>query len=422
MLARFAVVIVACVTLSAIPFSGRAQDIDRIAAVVNDDVISLRDLDTRLKMALVMTGLPDNIENRRRAVPQVLRKMVDERLQVQEATRVGVSVSGDDVNRSIRNLEQQNGMPPGGLAAYMTQRGIDIDAIRDQIRADLTWMKLTGRMLQQSIRASEEEINDRLETMRQKIGRPEYNLAEIVLGAETPSQEEESRRLGERLIDQLKAGAPFAALARQFSQSATAGQGGVLGWMSDATLDDEVREAVAPLEKDQISPLIRTGNGFTIIAMIDKRIFGSGGGKDETVSVAQIFFPLPADGQIPREQIAAKAAEMSQAARSCDAFEEIGRQLKSPRSGRIDNTLKSGLPLDIQKIIGELPVGQASKPVNAGDGFLVFMVCSRSAAPDQGGLPSRDVIRRQIEDQKMDIQGKRYLRDLRRAAFIDFRL
>lgn len=422
MLARFAVVVATCVTLGAFPVSSHAQDVDRIAAVVNDDIISLRDLDARLKMAIVMTGLPDTIENRRRAVPQVLRKMVDERLQVQEGNRVNITVSGEDVNRSIRGLEQQNNMPPGGLVSYMKQRGIDIDAVREQVKADITWMKLTGRVLQSTTKASEEEINERLETMRQKLGRPEYNLAEITLGVDSPSQDEEARRLGERLIDQLKAGAPFPALARQFSQSASAGQGGMLGWVLDITLEDEVREAVAPLEKDQVSPLIRTATGYSIIAVIDKRISGSAAVADETLSVAQVFFPAPKDGAVPRPQMAAKAAEMTKATKTCPEFEEIGKQLNSPRSGRLDNTLKSELPPDIQKIVADLSIGQASTPRDAGDGFLVFMVCSRSAASNRGGLPTRDAIRRQIEDEKMDLQGKRYLRDLRRAAFIDFRL
>lgn len=420
MLARFAVAVIGCVMMCV--SVAKAQEVDRIAAVVNDEIISIHDLEGRVKLALVMSGFPDNLENRRRAVPQVLRKMIDERLQLQEANRVKISVSAEDIGRSIRGVELQNKMPTGGLLSMLSKAGVDTDAARDQIRADLAWIKLTTRVLQPNVKVGEDEINDRLDGLKQNLGRSEYLLAEIFLSVDSPAQEEEARRMGERLLDQLKAGAPFQALARQFSQTGSAGNGGMLGWVVDINLDDEIKAAVVPLGKGDVSPLIRISNGYNILAVVDKRVSGQGQAEDEIVSVAQIFFPNPAGGAVPREQLAAKAAELTAPLKTCGDFEEFGRKLNSAKSNRVNNTRKSDLPAVVQGGITNLPVNKVSAPTDGSDGLMVFMVCSRSGLGGEAGLPSREAIRRQIEDERMDLQGKRYLRDLRRAAFVDFRL
>ncbi|RAU20620.1 parvulin peptidyl-prolyl isomerase [Paramagnetospirillum kuznetsovii] len=422
MLARFIVVTIVCLTSLGMGRYAEAQEVDRIAAVVNDEMISIHDLEARLKLAIVMSNLPDSIENRRRAVPQVLRKMVDERIQMQEAARLKVSVGGDEVNRSIANIERQNRMPPGGLLGSLSKAGVDTDVVRDQLRADLAWLKLISRVIQSNIKIGEDEISDRLELIRQQVGHPEYQLAEIFLNVDSPAQEEEARRLGERLMEQLKAGAPFSALARQFSQSASAGQGGMLGWVVDSNLDEEIRTAIATMGKGDVSPLIRVGTGFNIVAVIDKRVAGSQHSDDETMNILQITFPYQVGAAVSRDQLKAKALDLTAPLKSCREFEEFGRKMGSDKAARLDNGRKSELPPTVRTAVEGLPTNKASAPQEAPEGLLVLMVCSRTSLGAAGGVPSRDVIRRQIEDEKVDLQGKRYLRDLRRAAFVDFRL
>lgn len=407
---------------AAIPAS--AQEVDRIAAVVNDDVISIRDLDARLKLAITVSGLADNIENRRRAVPQVLRKMVDERLQMQEAGRLKVSVSSEEITRSLGNVENQNRMPPGSLLPSLVKQGVDPDAVKEQVRADIAWVKLIMRSLQPTIRVGEDEITERIEAVRQQIDRPEYMLSEIYLAVENPSQEEEARKLGERLLEQLRAGAPFAALARQFSQSASAANGGMLGWGSEEMLDDEVRDAVVRLEKGQTSPLVRSANGYAILSLLDKRVKGTEIQTEGKVSLVQVFFPLPPAGAGGPAvgQLAAKAAEMTSSMRSCTEMEELARKLNSPQSGRKDNLPLSALPQNLRSLVTSSQINKASQPINIGEALLVNMVCSREEGKTVSAIPSRDAMKRTIEDERLDILAKRYMRDLRRAAFVDFRL
>ncbi len=422
MLARYAVVIISCVMVWAGVGSARAQDVDRIAAVVNDEMVSIHDLEARLKLAITMSNLPDTLENRRRAVPQVLRKMVDEKIQTQEASRLKIVVSGEEVSRSIASIERSNRMPPGGLLAGLSKAGVDTDVVREQIKADLSWLKLTSRVLQSATKVGEDEITDRLDLLKQQIGRPEYMLAEIFLNIDSPRQEEEARRLGERLMEQLKAGAPFQALARQFSQSASAGQGGLLGWVVDSNLDEEIRSAISTMDKGDVSPLIRVATGFNMVAVIDKRIAGSQGSNDETLTISQASFPNPVGASVSRDQLRSKAAELTASLKSCSEFDEFAKKLGAGRGSRLENGRKSELAPAVASAIEGLSLNKASAPQDIGEGFLVYMVCSRSSLGSAGGVPSRDTIRRQIEEEKLDLQGKRYLRDLRRAAFVDFRL
>lgn len=421
MLARAAIVMTALLISCAPLRHAAAQDVDRIAAVVNDEIISIRDLDARLKLAITVSGLPDNIESRRRAVPQVLRKMVDERLQAQEASRLKINVAGEEILRGVSNIENQNRMQPGSLLSSLAKAGVDPDAIKDQIRADIVWVKLIMRSLQPSIRVGEDEITERLETIRQQFGQPEFMLAEIFLPVENPRQEEEAKRLGERLIEQLRAGAPFQALARQFSQSGSAANGGVLGWLSPALLDDELREVVQRMDKGQVSPLVRTASSYVILAMIDKRVAGETTTSDPKISLAQVFFPIP-QGAPPIQQLSAKATELTASLKSCREMEDLGRKLNSERSGRRDDLTLSVLPQNLRAIVTSLPLNKASAPVNVGDALLVAMVCSREENMVKGGLPTREAMRRTIEDDRLEMMARRYLRDLRRAAFIDFRL
>lgn len=421
MLVRAAIIMTALLISCAPLRHAAAQDVDRIAAVVNDEIISIRDLDARLKLAITVSGLPDNIESRRRAVPQVLRKMVDERLQAQEASRLKVSVASEEILRGVSNIENQNRMQPGSLLPSLTKAGVDPDAVKDQIRADIVWVKLIMRSLQPSIRVGEDEITERIETIHQQFGQPEFMLAEIFLPVENSRQEEEAKRLGERLIEQLRAGAPFQVLARQFSQSGSAANGGVLGWLSPALLDDELREVVQRMDKGQVSPLVRTASSYVILAMIDKRVAGETTASDPKISLAQVFFPIP-QGAPPIQQLSAKAAELTAQLKSCREMEDLGRKLNSERSGRRDDLTLSVLPQNLRAIVTSLPLNKASAPVNVGDALLVAMVCSREENMVKGGLPTREAMRRTIEDERLEMMARRYLRDLRRAAFIDFRL
>lgn len=419
MLARLAACACLLISVAAVP-AAVAQEVDRIAAVVNDDIISLRELEGRLQMALAYSGMPDSMEGRRRIAPQVLRKIIDERLQMQEANRLKISLSAAEVESGIAMLEQQNHLPKGGLLGGLSRAGIDPQLARDQIKADMTWMRLTGRVLQSQIKVGEEEVTDRLETLRERRGQPEYLLAEIVLPVENPAQEEEVRHTGERLLEQLRTGAPFQALARQFSRSPTAGNGGSMGWLAAAALDEDIAGPVAQLSKGQVSGLIRTGSGFAILQMTDQRIAGQvANPEDAQVTMSQIVLPVP-KGAPPKQELLAKAAQMTSTARSCADLEAIGRRAGAATVGTMGTKRVGELTGLLRRIAAGLPVNRVSDPIDVADGIQIVMVCERVESL-KVSEPTREQVRRVIEDERMDMLSRRYIRNLRRQAFVDIR-
>jgi len=399
-----------------------AQGVDRIAAVVNDEIVTLQELEGRVLMALAFSGIPDSLDARRRVAPQVLRKLIDERLQMQEAARLKINLSPAEVEQGIAIIEQQNRMPKGALLGGLARAGVDTRLARDQIRADLTWLRVSARVLQPQVRVGDEEVNDRLETIKERQGRPEYLVSEITLPVDNLAQEDETRTLGERLLEQLKSGAPFAALARQFSRAPTAGNGGSMGWMSEGSLDDELAAPLASLSKGQHTPLIRTSSGFSILMLADSRIAGQvANPEDAVVTLSQIVLPVPTGRDAPpKQELLGRAAQLTANARTCRDLEDVGHRLGSPVAGSLGTKRVGELEAGLRRTVAGLPVNRPSQPMDTASGVQVIMVCSREEST-RIALPSTEQVRRVIEDERMDMLARRYIRNLRRSAFIDVR-
>lgn len=421
MLLRSAVAALALFVLTGAP-AARAQQVDRIAAVVNDEIISVQDLDQRIRLAVVLSGLEDSPDVRKRVIPQVIRKMVDERLQMQEAARVKISIGAAEVETGLAAIEQQSGLPRGGLLAQLKRAGIDPAVVRDQMKADLTWMRVSARAAGPAVRVGEEEVNDRLEMLAARQGKPEYLAAEIMLSVDTPDQDEEMRNLGERLLQQLRSGAPFQALARQFSRSPTAANGGSMGWVAEDMLDEELSQALSGMKPGDLSGLIKTSSGYSILSLVNRRIAGAQSDPDQAVvTVASLVFPVPANGP-PKDQLAVKAAQIVEGAKNCEGLAAVGRKIGSEMD-RQKPMQVAALPQQIRSAVGRLPVGRPSQPQSVPEGLVIHMVCDRDEAPAAlAALPSKETVRRMIEDERQDMLARRYLRDLRRAAFVEIRI
>lgn len=406
----------------------------RIAAVVNDDIVSLADLQERVHLALVSSNIEDTQENRQRVAPQVLRGLIDEKLEMQEAKRLNVKVGDDEVAEALRRIEQQNNVAAGGIDAFLAQRGISKSSVVDQLTATLAWGKLVRRRYGQSIVVTDDEINEALAKLKENVGQPLSRVAEIFLAVDDPRQEDEVHRAAERLIEQLRSGAPFPSIAQQFSQSATAAVGGDIGWVQPGQLMPELAQVVERLRPREISPPIRAGAGFYILLVIDRRIPGQAPAPppatDGTVNLVQVMFPLGQNPSAQDQQRAERAAQaVTQQAKSCDDMKRIGRERAPQSSGDLGRIPVADLPADLRQVVSRLEVGQASPPLPVRGGIGVLMVCKRdtptppapapAAAP---ALPSREEIADGLTRQKLENVARRYLRDLRRLAFVDVRV
>ncbi|MBF0393684.1 MAG: peptidylprolyl isomerase [Alphaproteobacteria bacterium] len=398
-----------------------AEPVDRLAAVVNDEAVTARDIETRARLVMLSSGLQDSPEIRRRMMPQVVRRLIDERLQLQEAEKLKITVTDNDIAQGIATIEQRGKMGPGGFEKLLRANGIDMAAGRQQVRAEIAWIKVVRRKLLPNVKVSEEEIDAKLETVRGNLGQPEFLAAEIVLPVEQPDQEDEVKTLLERLVEQLRGGTSFSSLAQQFSQSATAANGGDLGWVAPAMLDPDIAKALGGIEVGQVAA-VRSSAGWHIVALREKRIAGQG--RDASgvmLDLAQIVLPLPRD--LPQEEALRRVGELkaqTRAVKNCDEMETLGKNLRLSQSGRLGKVKAGDLPDHLREVVLKLGEKSPSEPVPVPGGAAILMVCKRDT-PD-AALPSREAVRARIEEERLDIQARRYLRDLRRAAFIELRM
>ncbi|MGH6718381.1 MAG: SurA N-terminal domain-containing protein, partial [Alphaproteobacteria bacterium] len=218
-----------------------AQDAQRIAAVVNDEIISTFDLAARVELVVRTTGLPDNPETRDRIRPQVLRTLIDERLELQEAARLGIEISESDVEGALRFLERQNRIPEGTMLEALAARGVAPETLTAQVEAQLKWSRIVQARLRLTLTIADAEVDELIARLEASRGKPEFRLAEIYLAADDPAREAEVVAVARRLMEDIQGGADFGALARQVSQAASAASGGDLGWTVEDQLADEVR-------------------------------------------------------------------------------------------------------------------------------------------------------------------------------------
>lgn len=263
--------------LIALPHAAAAQGVQRIAAVVNEDVISAYELNQRVLMVMVTGRIPDTEENRRRLSTQILRNMIDEQLQLQEAKRLNIRVSDEEIDKVLVRLNQQNDLPPGSLEKILARANVDINVLRAKLRADESWSKLIRNQLRQQVFISDEEVEEELNRLKAVKDLPRHRVAEIFLPVDNPDNERQVLELANRLIQQTRKGAKFSALAREFSQSASAAVGGDLGWVTKGQLDPVIDQTISRMSKGEIAGPIQTLAGYYILYVIDKVDPSAGG-------------------------------------------------------------------------------------------------------------------------------------------------
>ncbi|MBM3516868.1 MAG: peptidylprolyl isomerase [Alphaproteobacteria bacterium] len=398
-----------------------AQEVLRIAAVVNDEVVSALDVEQRLRLIFATTNIPDSAESRQRLIPQILQSLIDERLQLQEATRLNIVVTADDLDRAHRTVESQNGLPAGSLSDFLASRGVDPAVADAQLRAQVAWQKVVGFRLQPTIIVGDDEVDAMLARMKTNAGQPEVRIREIFIAADTPDQEREARATTARLADQIRGGAPFEAVAREFSQGFSAADGGEIGWVPRGQLAGEIDAVVAAIDVGEVSDPIAAEGGFYLVKVVDRRIAGAALDAPVKLTLAQIVLPMPDGADAAARARVARDAEDVRSVVSCANIESVAQQRGGPGSGRLGTVAAADLPEDIRAAVTDLALDTASAPIDTGPSLHVLLVCERSGG-SSGGDPDRAAIINTLGRERLSMLARRYLRDLRRDAVVDVRL
>ena len=263
----------------------------RIVAVVNGDVISNVDVDDRVRLFALSTGQPLNPEVLDRLRPQIRRQLVDELLELQEIQRRHIVIQDKQIAEAIRSIESRNGMQPGMLRQKLSAGGIGFRTLVDQIRTQLGWLQVVREQLGAAVEVTPAAVADRQRAMERLTGQPEYQVAEIFIQVEDPTGAADAQRFADTVITELHAGAPFAVVASQFSESQSALEGGALGWVQPNQLDPGVARVVAEMPVGAVSNPIKVPGGLVVVTLHGKREIGQDMGTMATVH--QVFLPFP---------------------------------------------------------------------------------------------------------------------------------
>lgn len=420
---KFLILIIGTIAFWGVAAQAQQEPV-QIAAMVNNSVITTLDLDARVRFALATSGVPDREEVKRRMMVQVLRGLVDEQLQLQEAARLNIAVTDEEVAAAIANINQQRRLPEGAFEQFLASRDIPIESIQTQAKAQIAWSKVVMQNLRSRVRVSNDEVNRERESIATGKEITEYNLSSLVLPVDSPEQDEETHQLADKLSAEIKEGANFTALASQFSAGGSdLVEQNQYRWVQLHQLEPVLARAVADLEKGGVTSVVRSLTGYHIIKLNDKRTLNLKKVADSEVLLKQIVMKLKETAQSQEAHILLDIArEVGRHPGDCtqeqvagvEALDDLEFQVKYERL-----PFKELQP-DLQQMLASLRVGDVSEPFATPNGIHLIQLCERVEQPSE--LPPVDEIKNRIYQQKLMMESTKRLRDLRREALIDVRI
>ena len=401
-------------------FGKNDPNVRRATAIVNGDIITGTDVGHRLALIVAANGGEVSDEERQRLRLQVLRNLIDETLQIQEAEANEIVIAEEEVEATFRQVAQQNFKQDlEAFDQYLRTQGSSTATLKRQIKGELAWSRLLRRNIQPFINVGDEEVNAIIERLNASKGTSEYRIGEIYMSAsqETAPQVAENMR---KILEQIRGGGSFVAYARQFSEASTAATGGDLGWVRPAQLPQSLAEVAEQMQVGQVVGPVEVPGGFSILYLIDARQVLTADPRNALLSLKQLAISFP-EG-ITEAQASAQAeqfASATQGIKGCGAANEVAARLGASVVDN-DQVRLRDLPVALQGAIAELQIGQASQPFGSvEDGVRVLILCGRDDAQSTSA-PSFDDIMSRLENERVNKRAQIYLRDLRRDAIIEY--
>jgi peptidyl-prolyl cis-trans isomerase SurA len=392
----------------------------KATAIINGTIITGTDIDQRLALVILANGGKIADEERERLRLQVLRNIIDETLQIQEAKAHDIEVTAAEINQSYARVAERFKKTPETMGAYLREQGSSERSIKRQIQGELAWSRLLRRRVEPFVNVSEDEVQSIMDRLQASKGQQEYHIGEIYLSA-TPENSAEVLANGRKIIDQIRQGGSFAAYARQFSEASTAAVGGDLGWVRGPQLPDALAQAAAEINVGQIAGPVAVPGGFSIVYLVDKRQVLMADPRDAVLNLRQMSLKFA-----PGITKAAATAQAESFGKATQAMQGCGKtsEVAAAQGAEVvdnDQVKVRDLPPQLQEMLLKLSIGQATPPFgSATEGVRVLVLCGRDEAAS-ANAPTFDQVMSQIEENRVNQRAQRYLRDLRRDAVIDYR-
>lgn len=393
----------------------------KATAIVNGTIITDTDVDQRLALVLAATSVPLPPEERSRLRMQVLSNLVDEALEIQEAAANKITVSREEINQTYSRVAGQFKRTPQDFAAFLKEKGTSEASMKRQIEGELAWRRLLGRQVEPFVSVSDDEVRQVIDRLKASKGAFEYHVGEIYLSA-PPGREAEVMANANRMLEQIRKGASFVAYAHEYSEASTKAVGGDLGWVRAEQLPDALANAVQQMPSGAVSDPIPVPGGVSIVALIDKRQVLTTDPRDTVLALKQVSIQVGAGAS--RDAAQPKITAFGDELKALKGCGDVAAMAQRVKGEVVDNDAVRvrDLPPALQPVMLNLRVGEATPPFGSSqDGVIrALVVCGRDE-PQQASLPSFEQIQNQMEEQRVNLRARRYLRDLRRDAVIDYR-
>jgi peptidyl-prolyl cis-trans isomerase SurA len=400
-------------------FGPAMPSIVKATAIVNGNVITQTDIDQRLAFMAIANGGQIPADEVQRLREQVLRNLIDELLQIQAAKTEKIDVKQSEIDKTIERVAQNTKRTPEQLAALLESSGSNIKSMRRQIEAEIAWQRLQRAKIESGVSVGDDEVKAVLDKLNASKGTQEYRISEIYLSA-SPATETQTLENANKILTQLRGGASFAGYARQYSEASTAAVGGDLGWVRPEQLPAQLATVIREMPAGAISDPIPVPGGFSIIAVQDTRKILTADPRDAILNLKQVSINFPkGTARAAAEPIVARFGEAARNIGGCGGAEKIAADFH----GEVvtsDQVKMRDLPPALQRLMLPMQVGQATQPFGSlEEGVRVLVMCGRDEV-DQTA-PSYDDVYNQINEERLNSRARRYLRDLRRDAVIEFR-
>ena len=414
------------------PPARTTQPVDRIIAVVNDEVITANELRSRTLLAEVQ------LQRQKIAPPpqdvlarQVLERMIVDRAQLQLARETGVRVDDATVNAAMMRIAESNNITVPALRQRLEAEGISFAQFREDVRQDILLNRLREREVDSRLQVSDSEIDNFIADQAGiSADAEEVNLAQILLRIPenaTPQRIDETRQRADDLVAQLKGGADFARLAASYSNAAEALQGGELGWRSVDRLPTLFIDAIKGVKSGEIAPVVRSPNGFHILKVLGRRSAVAGklaGAPVQQTRVRHIL--LRVTDVNPEPDVKRRLEEFKVRIEAGQIeFGTLARLHSVDPSGSRGGDLGWVYPGDtvpeFERAMNALKIGEVSAPVQSPFGWHLIQVNERRTEPASAER-SRQAARQALRERKSEEAYQDWLRQLRDKTYVEYRL
>lgn len=380
---------------------------------MNDEVISKFDVDQRVNLFLVTSGIertPQNIDGLRR---QVLRTLIQEKLQLQEARDSEIEISRAEINAAMQDMASGTNRSLDEVEKFLKENNVHIRTMEDQIEAELAWNRFVRGRFGGQVSIGELEIDETLERAEAAMNQDRVNINEILLLANNQLDGQRLMSEAAQIVQQLRAGINFGAVARQFSAASSSASGGNLGWIPVNQLDENIVPIIENMAAGDISDPIETSAGIYIVQLNSKQQSGGIDPMRNLFDLLIITYDVATEGHL------AKLESLRDSFTTCKNTEAKAKEMDARNVTRTGQVELRRFPKNLQSEISTTEAGQVIGPKKNEKIAEMVVVCDRK--DDQGATISRDAIENNLYSQRLAIMARRHLRELRRDSIVEYR-